>query len=85
MEPLLAKCRHSNNMAKLYAELTSDKGGRVASKSADMRLVLTIQQNNKVVGTLKMYPITEEVNGHRITWKGLDGLETMLQNTDRLK
>ena len=85
MEPLLAKCRHSSNMAKLYAELTSDKGGRVASKGADLRLVLTVQQNNKVVGTLKVYPIADETSGHRITWKGLDGLETMLQNTDQLK
>jgi hypothetical protein len=71
-------------MAKLYAELTSDKGGRVASKGADSRLVLTIQQNNKVIGTIKAYPITNEPSGHRITWEGLDGLETMIQDTDRL-
>ena len=72
-------------MAKLYAELTSDKGGRVASKGGDTRLVLTVQQNNKIVVTIKMYPITDEPNGHRITWEGLDGLETMIQNTDWLK
>jgi hypothetical protein len=72
-------------MAKLYAELTSDKGGRVASKGADSRLVFTIKQNNKVVGVIKAYPINGEVNGHRITWEGLDGDTRMIQNTDLLK
>ena len=71
-------------MAKLYAELTSDKGGRVASKGGDTRLVLTVKQNNKIVGTIKMYPITDEPNGHRITWEGSDGMVTMIQNTDQL-
>lgn len=72
-------------MAKLYAELTSDKGGRVASKGGDSRLVLTVKQNNKVVGIIKMYPITDEPNGNRITWEGLDGIVIMIQNTDQLK
>ena len=72
-------------MAKLYAELTSDKGGRVASKGGDSRLVLTIQQNNKIIGIIKAYPINGEPNGHRVTWEGLDGLENVIQNTDSLK
>jgi len=72
-------------MAKLYAELSSDKGGRVASKVADSRLVLTIKQNNKIIGTIKAYPINGEPNGHRITWEGIDGDTHMIQNTDSLK
>lgn len=71
-------------MAKLYAELTSDKGGRVASKGADSRLVLTIHQNNRAIGMIKVYPIEGEPNGHRITWEGLDRIENMIQNTDWL-
>jgi hypothetical protein len=70
-------------MAKLYAELSSDKGGRVASKGADARLMLTVHQNNKVIGTLKVYPITGEPNGHRVTWEGWStNGEQMIQNTD---
>lgn len=70
-------------MAKLYAELTSDKGGRVASKGADSRLVLTVYQNNKVIGTLKVYPIADEPNGHRVTWQGkYHSNEQIIQNTD---
>ena len=70
-------------MAKLYAELTSDKGGRVASKGADARLVLTIYQNNRAIGTLKAYPINGDTNGHRVTWQmGTGGPEQMIQNTD---
>ena len=72
-------------MSKLYAELTSDKGGRVASKSGDSRLVLDLFQNNKKIGTIKAYPITGETNGHRITWQGLqDGNERMIQDTDAI-
>jgi hypothetical protein len=35
-------------MAKLYAELTSDKGGRVASKGGDTMLKVTLSQKNNV-------------------------------------
>lgn len=69
-------------MAKLYAELTSDKGGRVASKSADVRLVLNVYQNNRVIGTLKVYPITDQPNGHRVAWTTFNGPEQLIQNTD---
>jgi len=34
-------------MAKLYAELTSDKGGRVASKGGDNELILSIRHGNR--------------------------------------
>jgi hypothetical protein len=33
-------------MAKLYAELTSDKGGRVASKGGENHLSVTIYEGN---------------------------------------
>jgi len=70
-------------MAKLYAELTSDKGGRVVSKGANTRLVLDVYQNNKKIGTLKAYPIHGEPNGHRVTWQGWAAPnEQMIQNTD---
>lgn len=36
-------------MAKLYAELTSDKGGRVASKGGDKWLELAIYRGNTLL------------------------------------
>ena len=41
-------------MAKLYAEIQGDKlGGRIASKSANKTLYITITHNNKLV--IEMY------------------------------
>jgi hypothetical protein len=40
-------------MAKLYAELTSDKGGRVASKSDDNELVTSLYRGNKATHTIE--------------------------------
>ncbi len=34
-------------MAKLYAELSSDKGGRVASKGGDSSIVVMFRSGNK--------------------------------------
>ena len=34
-------------MAKLYAEITSDKGGRVVSKSGDGYIRVVLQNKNK--------------------------------------
>lgn len=39
-------------MAKLYAELTSDKGGRVASKGGHDFLTLKIYEGNNLVASL---------------------------------
>jgi hypothetical protein len=36
-------------MAKLYAELSSDKGGRVASKGGDSEICYCLKQGNNVV------------------------------------
>ena len=72
-------------MAKLYAELTANEGGRVSSKSSNTRLMLNIYQNNKIIATLKAYPITGETNGHRITWEYPNGIPQMIQDTDLLK
>jgi hypothetical protein len=41
-------------MAKLYAELTSDKGGRVASKGGDDYIDVTIMYKNKQRYELRM-------------------------------
>lgn len=47
-------------MAKLYAELTSDKGGRVASKGGDNEI--TIQLSN---GNMRIFEITFKDDGHK--------------------
>ena len=39
-------------MAKLYAEITSDKGGRKVSKSDDRRLVARVWYKNTCVAIL---------------------------------
>lgn len=39
-------------MAKLYAELTSDKGGRIASKGGDNQVVATFKNGNNVTFTV---------------------------------
>ena len=40
-------------MAKLYAELTSDKGGRVASKGGDKEITVTFKMGNNLVYKLR--------------------------------
>jgi hypothetical protein len=47
-------------MAKLYAELTSDKGGRVASKGGDE--YITIQLSN---GNLRIFEVTFRDDGNK--------------------
>lgn len=42
-------------MAKLYAELSSDKGGRVASKGGDTTLKVSLNHQNKNFGILDAY------------------------------
>jgi len=39
-------------MAKLYAELSSDKGGRVASKGGDDDIQIVLKEGNKVFATI---------------------------------
>ena len=50
-------------MAKLYAELTSDKGGRVASKGGDSILAIELYRGNVKVGrvTLDNHEIRTEI------------------------
>ena len=43
-------------MAKLYAELTSDKGGRVASKGGDSELEITIKLKNETIAEIIVLP-----------------------------
>lgn len=47
-------------MAKLYAELTSDKGGRVASKGGDE--YITIQVSN---GNIRIFEVTFKDDGYK--------------------
>jgi len=46
-------------MAKLYAELTSDKGGRVASKGGDCSMKVSLNHNNNNYGILDTYIINK--------------------------
>jgi len=43
-------------MAKLYAEITSDKGGRVASKSGDETITVTLYAGNIEVAQIEFWP-----------------------------
>ncbi len=56
-------------MAKLYAELTSDKGGRVASKGGDAHIELVVRQGNKTIGLLE---ITEIANTLKVWYTNSD-------------
>lgn len=47
-------------MAKLYAELTSDKGGRTASKSGDEDITVTFTNGN-----IRVFEITFRDDGAR--------------------
>jgi hypothetical protein len=55
-------------MAKLYAELTSDKGGRIASKGGDDHIYVTVTRSNKILGTLKVRNLK---HGYDIFWSGI--------------
>ena len=46
-------------MAKLYAEITSDKGGRVASKGGEDYITITIKEKNS-----NMFEITFKTTEH---------------------
>jgi len=36
-------------MAKLYAEITSDKGGRVVGKGGNEQIICDIRHNNRII------------------------------------
>jgi hypothetical protein len=66
-------------MAKLYAELSSDKGGRIASKSGDD--YITIQVSN---GNARVFEITFKDDGYKRGMleimsyaTGTDGIQTI--------
>lgn len=43
-------------MAKLYAEITSDKGGRVASKGGNEYIEVTLKVGNVPVAHIALWP-----------------------------
>ena len=49
-------------MAKLYAELTSDKGGRVASKGANEYLVMTVYRGNEIIASIEFNAPNKQVH-----------------------
>lgn len=50
-------------MAKLYAELTSDKGGRVLSKSDNNSINVTFTVKNRIIGSVELYIFDDEKDG----------------------
>lgn len=46
-------------MAKLYAELTSDKGGRVASKGGDESITVALTEKN-----VRLFEVTFKTTEH---------------------
>lgn len=58
-------------MAKLYAEIGSDKKGRKASKGGDSFLQVDIIRGNSKIGTLGVYEVgagTKTPAGYRVIW-----------------
>jgi len=55
-------------MAKLYAELTSDKGGRVVSKGGNQNINVSLSRGNNYIGTLKMQ---EQKGGYSVYFNGI--------------
>lgn len=39
-------------MAKLYAELTSDKGSKVVGKGGDNQIIITLRKGNTITHTI---------------------------------
>jgi len=71
-------------MAKLYAELTSDKGRKV-SKSDDTRLLIDLYQNNNKIGTVGLYQIFD-TGGYRVTYdKHGEGFDPKKPDIDNYK
>lgn len=50
-------------MAKLYAELTSDKGGRKVSKSDNKSISIDLFVKNSLIGTIELYLFNDISDG----------------------
>lgn len=50
-------------MAKLYAEITSDKGGRVVSKSDNKAINVTFKVKNRIIGSVELYIFDDMEDG----------------------
>lgn len=58
-------------MAKLYAEVYSDKGGRKSNKGGDGFVRVDLYRKNAKVGTLGLYEVNGLENGkeaYRVVW-----------------
>lgn len=53
-------------MAKLYAEIDSDRGGRKASKGGDRHIRIDVTRGNTKLGTFGVYEV--DGGGYRIAW-----------------
>lgn len=68
-------------MAKLYAEIDSDKRGRKASKGGDTFLSIDIARGNKTIGTLRVYEV-EGADAYRVHWHDEKWERTELVDTE---
>lgn len=55
-------------MAKLYAEIDSDKHGRKSSKGGDTFLRVEVKRGNDVLGTLGVYEVETVPAAYRVIW-----------------
>lgn len=82
-------------MAKLFAEIDSDKHGRKASKSGDSFLRIDVFRGNKKIGTLGVYEVLDvgkgthdgivftPVDAYRVAWHPVAGQQTVLEDTEK--
>lgn len=82
-------------MAKLFAEIDSDKHGRKASKGGDTFLLIDIYRGNTKVGRVGVYEVVDvnkgtygglqftPVNAYRIAWQPVTGKQVMLEDTEQ--
>jgi len=58
-------------MAKLYAEMQSDKSGRTASKSGDSHIRIMLYRGNALLGIVGLYEVPAGDTtpaGYRLVW-----------------
>ena len=56
-------------MAKLYATLKNERGGK-KSTSDDTRIIVELSYKNKVLGTVGLYAIIDDKKeGYRVIWR----------------
>lgn len=65
---------------KLYATVASERGGRPAKKGGDNFLDIVINRGNAVLGTLRVYEVSNN-EGHKVYWHDAEWKLTTLIDT----